>query len=193
MVYYLISEFSITGMSCAACSSAVERAAGRVDGVEAAHVNLAAERLRVRSEVDVSDAVINAVKKAGFGALPSQGFKKQSMLDEERRAKELRGKKNRLIVAIAFAIPPVLYIHGNDGWSAIPSCAGQSYALCGSSTVAAHPNRCGGLGFLCEGDRRSFQTSSKYGFPHFCRNHCFAGIFHLFHVENLSGKRPCRP
>ena len=105
MVYYLISEFSITGMSCAACSSAVERAAGRVDGVEAAHVNLAAERLRVRSEVDVSDAVINAVKKAGFGALPSQGFKKQSMLDEERRAKELRGKKNRLIVAIAFAIP----------------------------------------------------------------------------------------
>ena len=54
MVYYLISDVSITGMSCAACSSAVERAAGRVDGVEAAHVNLAAERLRVRSEVDVS-------------------------------------------------------------------------------------------------------------------------------------------
>lgn len=98
MVYYLISEFSITGMSwCRAmCSSAVERAAGRVDGVEAAHVNLAAERLRVRSEVDVSDAVINAVKKAGFGALPSQGFKSSLCLTKNGAQKNLGGRKTAL-------------------------------------------------------------------------------------------------
>ena len=45
-----ISEYKITGMSCAACSAAVERVVRKLPGVESATVNLATERLRIRGE-----------------------------------------------------------------------------------------------------------------------------------------------
>ena len=101
----MITEFSITGMSCAACSKAVERAVGRVDGVEAAHVNLATERLRVRSENDISQSVIAAVERAGYGAAVAQSIKKQSAIDEEKRRREIAKKKRELIIAAIFTIP----------------------------------------------------------------------------------------
>lgn len=101
----MITEFSITGMSCAACSKAVERAVGRVDGVEAAHVNLATERLRVRSENDISQSVIAAVERAGYGAAVAQSIKKQSAIDEEKKLREIAKKKRELIIAAIFTIP----------------------------------------------------------------------------------------
>lgn len=101
----MITEFSITGMSCAACSKAVERAVGRVDGVEAAHVNLATERLRVRSENDISQSVIAAVERAGYGAAVAQSIKKQSAIDEEKKLREIEQKKRELIIAAIFTIP----------------------------------------------------------------------------------------
>lgn len=101
----MITEFSITGMSCAACSKAVERAVGRVDGAEAAHVNLATERLRVRSENDISQSVIAAVERAGYGAAVAQSIKKQSAIDEEKKLREIAQKKRELIIAAIFTIP----------------------------------------------------------------------------------------
>lgn len=101
----MITEFSITGMSCAACSKAVERAVGRVDDVEAAHVNLATERLRVRSENDISQSVIAAVERAGYGAAVAQSIKKQSAIDEEKKLREIAQKKRELIIAAIFTIP----------------------------------------------------------------------------------------
>ena len=63
-------KFSVTGMSCAACSAAVEKAVGRLDGVESAQVNLLAKSMVcVYDESKTgADAVIAAVEKAGFGA-----------------------------------------------------------------------------------------------------------------------------
>ena len=63
-------KFSVTGMSCAACSAAVEKAVGRLDGVESAQVNLLAKSMAcVYDESKTgADAVIAAVEKAGFGA-----------------------------------------------------------------------------------------------------------------------------
>ncbi len=63
-------KFNIEGMSCAACSAAVERAVSKIDGVESAQVNLLAKLLTAEfdeTKTD-SDAVINAVTKAGFKA-----------------------------------------------------------------------------------------------------------------------------
>lgn len=63
-------KFSVTDMSCAACSAAVEKAVGRLDGVESAQVNLLAKSMVcVYDESKTgADAVIAAVEKAGFGA-----------------------------------------------------------------------------------------------------------------------------
>lgn len=62
-------KFDVTGMTCAACSASVERAAGRVAGVQKAEVNLLAGKLTVQTESDaVASEVISAVQKAGYGA-----------------------------------------------------------------------------------------------------------------------------
>ena len=69
-VHLTKKKFSVTGMSCAACSAAVEKAVGRLDGVESAQVNLLAKSMVcVYDESKTgADAVIAAVEKAGFGA-----------------------------------------------------------------------------------------------------------------------------
>ena len=63
-------KFSVTGMSCAACSAAVEKAVSRLDGVESAQVNLLANSMVCTYHELKTDpsAVIAAVEKAGFGA-----------------------------------------------------------------------------------------------------------------------------
>lgn len=63
------TDFDITGMSCAACSARVEKAAGAVQGVAQASVNLLKNQMRVHySDAACDAAVIEAVQKAGYGA-----------------------------------------------------------------------------------------------------------------------------
>ncbi|MEG1806125.1 MAG: copper ion binding protein, partial [Clostridia bacterium] len=62
--------YNISGMSCASCSSHVEKAVGKIDGVESASVNLATEKLTVEyhDEKISSSDIIRAVDDAGYGA-----------------------------------------------------------------------------------------------------------------------------
>ena len=101
----MIKEYSIGGMTCAACSASVERAVRRVQGVDAASVNLSTERLTVRSETDLSPAVFAAVEKTGFTISNVESIKKQSLLESERRRKDMKQRKQNLIIALAFTIP----------------------------------------------------------------------------------------
>ena len=62
-------QFKVTGMSCAACSAAVEKAVRRVEGVREVAVNLLEGRMVCQLEsAQVTDKVIAAVSRAGFGA-----------------------------------------------------------------------------------------------------------------------------
>ena len=99
----MLKEYSVTGMSCAACSASVERAVRKLPGVEACSVNLAAERCYVRSDDDLTEAVIAAITRTGFGASPVESARLQTKLDEERRNKKLREDKRRLIIALVFS------------------------------------------------------------------------------------------
>lgn len=99
----MLKEYSVTGMSCAACSASVERAVRRIDGVEACSVNLAAERCYVRSAEDITEKVIAAIVRTGFGATVVESPRLQSKLDEERRLKKARSDRIRLVVALVFA------------------------------------------------------------------------------------------
>ena len=65
------NKFTVEGMMCAACSAAVERAVGKLEGVESAQVNLLAKLLTVEYDeaVVMADDICNAVKKAGFSAI----------------------------------------------------------------------------------------------------------------------------
>ena len=62
-------EIPVTGMTCASCVRRVEKALGKVEGVEEASVNLATEKARVAFDPGVADAraMRSAVEKAGYG------------------------------------------------------------------------------------------------------------------------------
>ena len=62
-----MKKFKVTGMTCAACSSRVERAVSALDGVEKCNVNLLTGDMTVEGEASVAD-IIDAVVKAGYDA-----------------------------------------------------------------------------------------------------------------------------
>lgn len=62
-----MEQYNVTGMSCAACSSAVEKAVSKVAGVDSCSVNLLTNSMKVDGSASVQD-VIHAVEKAGYGA-----------------------------------------------------------------------------------------------------------------------------
>ncbi|MEG1559343.1 MAG: heavy metal translocating P-type ATPase [Clostridia bacterium] len=97
----MITEFIITGMHCAACSSSIERTVRKIDGVEAAYVNLMTERLLVRSENILDDRIIAAVSKIGFKA--EKRSKEADLKKETEKKIERKGQKTTLIVALVFA------------------------------------------------------------------------------------------
>ncbi|HHY70101.1 MAG TPA: heavy metal translocating P-type ATPase, partial [Thermoanaerobacterales bacterium] len=108
-------NYDITGMTCAACSAAVERSVKKVPGVEAVTVNLLTNSMRVKfDEKQVSDAdIINAVTDVGYGAsLKAEHRAKQIFKAESSKnpmAEEIEGMKLRLKVSIWFMIP-LMYI-----------------------------------------------------------------------------------
>ncbi len=83
-------KFNVEGMSCAACSAAVERAVGKIDGVENAQVNLLAKLLTADFDETKTDSetIINAVAKAGFKASIIEEKTKKTDIDEKAKPAE---------------------------------------------------------------------------------------------------------
>ena len=70
----MMEKYKVTGMSCAACSSRVERAVGGLEGVRSCSVNLLTGDMSVEGDVSC-ETVIAAVIKAGYGASHESGAK----------------------------------------------------------------------------------------------------------------------
>ena len=89
--------FDIGGMTCASCVSKVERALGRVEGVDAVSVNLATQTADVRTSVTDLDPMIRAVHAAGYEARPHA----------EERSPDQEGAmlRRRLVVAVLCTLP----------------------------------------------------------------------------------------
>ena len=91
-------KFQVTGMTCAACSARVEKVTRAVPGVEAADVNLLAGSMQVEAvSADVTDAIIQAVTNAGYGA-SVPGEKKVQKQEQKIPAKDsMKEMKIRII------------------------------------------------------------------------------------------------
>lgn len=105
--------YNIEGMTCAACSSAVERVTRKLEGVSSSQVNLTTNKMTIAyDETKVtSQDIIAKVEKAGFGASLAQAEHNREE-EEENFAKQeenLKKSKLRLIISICFAIP-LLYL-----------------------------------------------------------------------------------
>lgn len=68
-------KYHISGMTCSACSSHVEKAVGKLQGVEKVSVNLLTETMEIVYDEAVLDCagIVAAVEKAGYGALQQEG------------------------------------------------------------------------------------------------------------------------
>jgi Cu+-exporting ATPase len=102
-------ELMISGMTCAACSTRLEKVLGKLPGVKRAEVNLAAESASVTmlvGTVTVADLVV-AVAKAGFGAQMVTGRGDQLAREEEQHARDLRRQMVRLIASALLTLPLV--------------------------------------------------------------------------------------
>ena len=100
--------YLINGMTCASCSSAVERVTRKMDGVIRSEVNLATNKMTIEyDETKVTpESIIERVDRAGFEAKPFVEAKPQ---DKEEKEEALHVMRRRLIVSICFAVP-LLYI-----------------------------------------------------------------------------------
>ncbi|UVM45346.1 heavy metal translocating P-type ATPase [Pseudomonas brassicacearum] len=97
-------ELNIEGMTCASCVGRVERALGKVDGVNSVSVNLANERahLELLGQVD-PQSLIDAVKRAGYDATVWQ-----TEQPTDTQANRLNRERLILVLAIALSVPLVL-------------------------------------------------------------------------------------
>ena len=62
-----MEQYTVTGMSCAACASRVEKAVSRVPGVDSCSVSLLTNSMGVEGSASPQD-IIEAVEEAGYGA-----------------------------------------------------------------------------------------------------------------------------
>lgn len=112
-----MKKFNVTGMSCAACSSRVEKAVLKVNGVKSVSVSLLTNSMGVEGSAS-DESIIAAVEKAGYGASVAGGEKKQSTENEQLKDKDTPVLMHRLIASVGF-LAVLMYIsmgHMMWGW-----------------------------------------------------------------------------
>ena len=77
-----IKNYSITGMTCSACSARVEKVVSNIDGIQACSVNLLTNSMQVKGDVD-SATIIEAVEKAGYSASLKNKTEKNSKVSQD--------------------------------------------------------------------------------------------------------------
>ena len=112
-----MKKFNVTGMSCAACSSRVEKAVSKIEGVQSCSVSLLTNSMGVEGSAS-DESIIAAVEKAGYGASVAGAEKKQSDETDQLKDKDTPVLMHRLIASVCF-LAVLMYIsmgHMMWGW-----------------------------------------------------------------------------
>lgn len=107
-------DLKITGMTCASCVSTVEKNLLNVEGVQEASVNLMTEKATITYDPSLTSVktLIDTVENVGYGASRLSPKKQLEDREKSERVHELRIQQLRLILAILFSVPVVLYSFG---------------------------------------------------------------------------------
>ena len=109
-------QFTITGMTCSACSARVEKAVAKVDGTKDVSVNLLTNSMQLEyDEAKTSvPAIIKAVVDAGYGAsVKGKQAAAKAAPQEDPVKKSIDEMKHRLVWSIAFLLPTMyISMHG---------------------------------------------------------------------------------
>ncbi len=100
-------DLGITGMTCASCSSRLEKVLTKVPGVTEAAVNLATEKARITYQDGVATPsdLVAAVQRAGFGATIETRAGEAARQAEEKRARQSRHDLAMLALATVLTLP----------------------------------------------------------------------------------------
>ena len=112
-----MEQYTVTGMSCAACSARVEKAVSAVPGVTSCSVSLLTNSMGVEGTAS-AEAVVSAVQAAGYGAslkgascAPTAAAQEDALADRETPA-----LKRRLIASLGFLIALMYFSMGHMMW-----------------------------------------------------------------------------
>ena len=118
-----MEQYTVTGMSCAACQARVEKAVSRVDGVDSCSVSLLTNSMGVEGSASPED-IIRAVENAGYGARlkadAASGEASRGSFAVDEAALEDRETpvlKRRLIASIGFLIVLMYFSMGHMMWN----------------------------------------------------------------------------
>ena len=128
-----MEQYTVTGMSCAACSARVEKAVSAVPGVTSCSVSLLTNSMGVEGTAS-AEAVVSAVQAAGYGAslkgascAPTAAAQEDALADRETPA-----LKHRLIASLGFLLA-LMYVsmgHMMWGWP-LPACLADNHVAMG--------------------------------------------------------------
>ena len=128
-------QYTVTGMSCAACSSRVEKAVSKVPGVTSCSVSLLTNSMGVEGTAS-DEEIIAAVREAGYDAAPKGGETSRGAAegaeDEALKDLETPALKRRLIASLGF-LAVLMYLsmgHMIWGWP-LPSYLGDNHVAMG--------------------------------------------------------------
>ena len=113
-----MEQYTVTGMSCAACSARVEKAVSRVPGVTSCSVSLLTNSMGVEGTAS-ADSIVAAVTEAGYGAsLKGAGAESRSASADEDALKDRETPvlKRRLITSIGFLAVLMYFSMGHMMW-----------------------------------------------------------------------------
>ena len=122
-----MKQYTVTGMSCAACSARVEKAVSKVDGVTSCSVSLLTNSMGVEGSATDAQSV-EAVEQAGYGASPkgaateSENDKANNSLEQLKAAqdalvdRETPKLRNRLIASLIFLVVLMYFSMGHMMW-----------------------------------------------------------------------------
>lgn len=132
-----MEQYSVTGMSCAACSARVEKAVEKVEGVTACSVSLLTNSMGVEGTASAQE-IISAVEAAGYGA-EKKGENSQNADDsaQEKKSDMLKDRetpilKKRLIASVGFLVVLMYFSMGHTMWGwPLPTTLAENYVALG--------------------------------------------------------------
>lgn len=121
-------KFDIEGMTCSSCSSHVEKAVSRLQGIKNVNVNLLSNNMQVEYDENILDQneIIKAVIDAGYGATLKEDENKDKKTNKKEKTdkteENIKSMKKRLMLSICFLIP-LMYLamhHMLYEWFGLP-------------------------------------------------------------------------
>ena len=114
-----MEQYTVTGMSCAACSARVEKAVSKVPGVTSCSVSLLTNSMGVEGTASAQE-IISAVEQAGYGAsLKGAGAEtKSAAMDEDAlKDRDTPMLRKRLLASIGFLLVLMYFSMGHMMWN----------------------------------------------------------------------------